>query len=54
MQGRFIHVAPLEPTTTWNDSFGQPWWSDKRYQVRLNSHGSVTCIQPWILLASNA
>ena len=26
--GRFIHVAPRDPTTTWERDFETPWWQD--------------------------
>ena len=36
-QGRFIHVPPRDPTTTWNADFDVPWWKDASYVV-----GAVT------------
>lgn len=27
-QGKFIHVAPLEPRSDWNCGFEKPWWQD--------------------------
>ena len=26
--GRFIHVPPRDPTSTWRTDFGTPWWCD--------------------------
>lgn len=26
--GRFLHVPPSEPTSSWDTEFGTPWWLD--------------------------
>lgn len=36
-QGRFIHVAPRDPTTEWDSQTEVPWWKDASYVV-----GAVT------------
>ena len=28
--GRFLHVPPLEPMSTWRTDFGAPWWRDEK------------------------
>lgn len=37
LQGRFIHVPPSEPCTTWNTNFGVPWWRNPKYVVCLSA-----------------
>ncbi len=27
--GRYLHIPPLEPDATWDNSFKTPWWQDK-------------------------
>ncbi|XP_029986007.1 cytochrome b5 domain-containing protein 1-like isoform X2 [Sphaeramia orbicularis] len=36
-RGRFVHVPPAGPRSDWDADFGQPWWTDERYQVGLLS-----------------
>mmetsp|Transcript_16506 Transcript_16506/g.35887 ORF Transcript_16506/g.35887 Transcript_16506/m.35887 type:complete len:227 (-) Transcript_16506:311-991(-) len=36
-EGRFLHIAPNEPTSDWDTSYGSPWWRDKACQVGLLS-----------------
>jgi hypothetical protein len=33
LQGRFIHVPPLEPSSMWRTDFAMPWWRDAQYEV---------------------
>lgn len=35
--GRYIHVPPNDPTTTWNCDFAAPWWKDDQYCIGLLS-----------------
>ncbi|GAB5371417.1 hypothetical protein AAMO2058_001578100 [Amorphochlora amoebiformis] len=28
--GRYLHIAPLDPTTKWATDFGTPWWKDEK------------------------
>eukprot|EP00640_Fibrocapsa_japonica_P003996 CAMPEP_0113940440 /NCGR_PEP_ID=MMETSP1339-20121228/6568_1 /TAXON_ID=94617 /ORGANISM="Fibrocapsa japonica" /LENGTH=225 /DNA_ID=CAMNT_0000944271 /DNA_START=56 /DNA_END=733 /DNA_ORIENTATION=+ /assembly_acc=CAM_ASM_000762 len=32
-RGRFVHVPPLYPSTSWATDFGTPWWNDDAYQI---------------------
>lgn len=32
-QGRYIHVPPQGPESTWATNFSTPWWADKRYFI---------------------
>jgi cytochrome b involved in lipid metabolism len=31
--GRYVHVPPAFPTTTWRTDFGTPWWHDEKYII---------------------
>lgn len=31
--GRFPHIPPVEPLGNWDNSFGIPWWKDKKYFI---------------------
>ena len=31
--GRFLHVAPIEPSADWNTDFGTPWWQSKDHAI---------------------
>lgn len=31
--GRFVHVPPPEPVSTWKTDFGLPWWKDTKYCI---------------------
>eukprot|EP00976_Prorocentrum_cordatum_P115633 1196042-Prorocentrum_minimum.AAC.6 len=31
-EGRFLHIAPNEPISDWDTSYGSPWWRDKSCQ----------------------
>lgn len=33
LQGRFVHVPPIAPSTSWDASLDTPWWKDKLYRV---------------------
>ena len=35
--GRFVHIAPPYPDTTWANDFGRPWWKDEGYLVGILS-----------------
>jgi len=37
-QGRFLHVPPTLPDSTWIKDFEVPWWKDKKHII-----GKVTC-----------
>lgn len=41
--GRFLHVAPLEPSGNWKTSDFLPWWRDPKYTV-----GRLTRKARWI------
>lgn len=41
--GRFLHVAPLEPSGSWKTSDFVPWWKDPTYTV-----GKLTKKARWI------
>ena len=44
-RGRFIHVPPSDPVSTWRTDFGQPWWK-VRGQRRLKAlHACDTHVQ---------
>eukprot|EP00959_Pyramimonas_sp_CCMP1952_P205796 4303479-Pyramimonas_sp.AAC.1 len=32
VMGRFLHIAPNEPISDWDTSYGSPWWRDKSCQ----------------------
>ncbi|XP_056884025.1 cytochrome b5 domain-containing protein 1 [Takifugu flavidus] len=42
-RGRFVHVPPSGPSSGWDTDFGQPWWSDERYEV-----GRLSAKTRWI------
>lgn len=42
-RGRFVHVPPSGPSSGWDTDFGQPWWSDGRYEV-----GRLSAKTRWI------
>lgn len=31
--GRFIHVPPSDPVSTWATDFGKAWWKDEKYCI---------------------
>lgn len=31
--GRYVHIPPKEPVSTWDTDFGTPWWADPQYLV---------------------
>uniref|UniRef100_A0A4W3GI74 Cytochrome b5 domain containing 1 n=1 Tax=Callorhinchus milii TaxID=7868 RepID=A0A4W3GI74_CALMI len=31
--GRFVHIPPPMPHTSWFTSFARPWWKDNKYEV---------------------
>lgn len=31
--GRFLHVAPAQPSSDWVNDFGLPWWKDHTYYI---------------------
>jgi len=31
--GRFLHVAPSEPSSDWNTKAGTPWWKDEAHMI---------------------
>lgn len=31
--GRYIHVPPKGPESSWATNFGTPWWEDERYYI---------------------
>lgn len=35
LQGRFVHIPPVDPMANWDTSFGIPWWKDKKYYVSV-------------------
>mmetsp|Transcript_4249 Transcript_4249/g.4900 ORF Transcript_4249/g.4900 Transcript_4249/m.4900 type:complete len:230 (-) Transcript_4249:194-883(-) len=35
--GRFVHIPPNEPVSSWDTSFGTPWWKDGKYKVGMLS-----------------
>lgn len=41
--GRFLHVAPLEPSGHWKTSDFLPWWKDPKYTI-----GKLTYKARWI------
>lgn len=42
-RGRFVHIPPAGPSSDWDTDFGQPWWTDERYQV-----GRLSAKTRWI------
>jgi len=32
-QGRFLHIPPIEPDASWDNSFKTPWWRDRKYFI---------------------
>lgn len=32
-QGRFIHIPPEDPVSTWATDFGKAWWKDDKYCI---------------------
>mmetsp|Transcript_3223 Transcript_3223/g.4958 ORF Transcript_3223/g.4958 Transcript_3223/m.4958 type:complete len:226 (+) Transcript_3223:53-730(+) len=32
-QGRYIHVPPRYPDSSWRTDFGTPWWRDRKYCI---------------------
>jgi len=45
-QGRFIHVPPTDPLTTWATDFGKAWWLDEKYCIGTLSRKTryVRCV----------
>ncbi|TYZ68450.1 hypothetical protein PybrP1_004309 [[Pythium] brassicae (nom. inval.)] len=41
--GRFLHVAPLEPSGSWRTSGFVPWWKDPKYAI-----GKLTAKARWV------
>ena len=35
--GRFIHIPPPYPTTSWANDFRTPWWKDEKYCIGILS-----------------
>eukprot|EP00933_Yihiella_yeosuensis_P006157 TRINITY_DN110826_c0_g1_i1.p1 TRINITY_DN110826_c0_g1~~TRINITY_DN110826_c0_g1_i1.p1 ORF type:complete len:239 (+),score=55.78 TRINITY_DN110826_c0_g1_i1:186-902(+) len=35
--GRYIHVPPQAPESSWSTNFGTPWWADTKYYIGLAS-----------------
>ena len=31
--GRYVHIPPPEPVSTWSTDIAVPWWRDERYRV---------------------
>jgi hypothetical protein len=31
--GRYVHIPPREPVTTWETDFGTPWWRSEKYLI---------------------
>jgi len=31
--GRYLHLPPLEPDSTWINNFKTPWWRNKKYSI---------------------
>ncbi len=31
--GRFLHVPPPEPTSSWNTDFGTAWWKNEKHLI---------------------
>ncbi|KAG7496849.1 hypothetical protein JOB18_026303 [Solea senegalensis] len=42
-RGRFLHVPPAGPRSDWANNIGQPWWTDRQYEV-----GRLTAKARWI------
>lgn len=59
MQGTFLHVTPLEPTTSYDCSVQVPWWKDVTLRVRVSCFlliagartAALSEILVWIALA---
>lgn len=32
-RGRFIHVPPTNPVSTWRTDFGKPWWKNEEFVI---------------------
>jgi hypothetical protein len=35
--GRFLHIAPQCPSTSWANDFRTPWWKDEKYCIGVLS-----------------
>ncbi len=33
LPGRYVHIPPKEPVSTWATDFGTPWWADESYLI---------------------
>mmetsp|Transcript_112816 Transcript_112816/g.313630 ORF Transcript_112816/g.313630 Transcript_112816/m.313630 type:complete len:222 (-) Transcript_112816:82-747(-) len=42
-QGRFIHVPPSDPLSTWRTDFGKAWWKDDKYCI-----GTLSAKTRWL------
>ena len=31
--GRYLHIPPIEPDSTWDNSFEIPWWKNKSFYI---------------------
>ena len=43
LQGKFIHVAPMEPRSDWDCGFELPWWKNAD-EYRIGRLTGSTCL----------